>query len=265
MKGVVSIWLVAVVMGSAAVTYAAIPNDGGRTWKTESGGYRVGFAAGGADMLAVLNAEFGHYAADVIQRDIRSASECLARMSTLSDLRRAVDSLVTYLALPSPHGPNDFYVVAAHVRFVLLNFCDRSVPVGKNIPGLDFGFRAREEANLRTGAINPGGGFIWRGILAYVTIAEWGSDAKDAWTRPFRHGYVAGAANMWRHVASLLRERPATEVRQKVQTAHECVRSKYAKLDALHRRLDAEVSKDTAGGHNYTIASTLYALLVDCP
>ncbi|HET8998170.1 MAG TPA: hypothetical protein VFP86_00840 [bacterium] len=69
---------------------------------------------------------------------------------------------------------------------------------------------------------------------------------------------------MARHMAGLLQERPPTEVAQKMQTARECVRAKYNKLDTLHRRLDTEVSKDVAGGHNYTIASTLYVLLVDC-
>ncbi len=55
--------VVAAVVGWAVAAYAAIPNDGGRTWKTNPEAYRLGFAAGGADMLAVQEAEFRHYAA----------------------------------------------------------------------------------------------------------------------------------------------------------------------------------------------------------
>ncbi|HET9001328.1 MAG TPA: hypothetical protein VFP86_16940 [bacterium] len=247
-----TIWLIALVMGSAVVAYAAIPNDGGRTWKTNPEAYRLGFAAGGADMLAMLDTDFRYKSLALQQSQIRSMSECVAREASLSALQNAVEEYIVKNPLPPPpHSPKDFPVVTADLSDVLLE-CKRSGPASGGARASEVGYRTADK--LRIGGVGR------HAARAYVTEAEWSPAAPPA----FRNGYVAGAANMLRQVASLLQKEPADEVRQKVQKAGACVGSKYNTLATLHGRLDTEVSKDVAGGHNYTIASTLYVVLVDC-
>jgi hypothetical protein len=200
-------------------------------------------------MLGRLDAEFRSLNLDLAQQGIHHKVECLNRITTVQLLRGAVEDRILQTRLPAPHSARDVPAAASTVSYVLGYYCDHAATVSNGIPESQRAYYAADTLRVAAG-----------GIRVYVA-----HDQYRAADNVFRTGYVAGAANTLRHVARRLDERPADEVRQKVQMAPTCVQSKYHHLDALHRRLDAEVSKDAARGHDYTIASTLYVLLVDCP